>query len=589
MKYRLFSLLMGGLLLLLAACTQSYQEGVEISPPTIINEGEEVVVVPTAVNPTSAATTESSAPRPEVTVTPEATATTQPAATATTQPAATATVQATAAACQPRTDWESYTIQAGDTLFSIAQAVGSTVDALAQANCLTNVNALETGETLYLPSLPETTEDNRIRFPANEFEAAVTGQLAAGEADDYIFGARAGQLLLIGFAEPYGARAYVTSPNGEVVVNGIGQFGTYLLPASGDYQLRVTAATAASYQLSVSILPAPVAGSPERVQFASGAVSARLTGTTAAGEVKRFVVAAGEDQLLSLEFNGATKIAVRGADGQRLFEFDDAQPVSSYSNIYLPKTQDYVISILPFSGGALGDPKAYDLTMTIVDAADESAEAERITLASGTIATTVTGTGSETGSKYVLKASEGQRLMVAFMPITDQNGQRVVYVVGEDGQLLLDGIMNAAVIVPKTQDYYLTVRDIPGHDYRLMIAIDPNNVLGNTERIEFASGATSAELSGNLTIGETKRFVVRAAAGQQFAFESQNSAGARFVPVVLTPNGREFIPYNLNNMVVSELLTLPETGDYTIFLLALESDGGTAEVTYNYKLTIVTP
>lgn len=44
-----------------------------------------------------------------------------------------------------------YTVQAGDTLFRIAQRFGTTVDALARANNITNVNRLDVGTVLTIP------------------------------------------------------------------------------------------------------------------------------------------------------------------------------------------------------------------------------------------------------------------------------------------------------------------------------------------------------------------------------------------------------------------------------------------------------
>lgn len=49
--------------------------------------------------------------------------------------------------------WVVYTIQRGDTLYSISRRVNSTVSALKQANCLTS-NKIFTGGRLYLPRYP---------------------------------------------------------------------------------------------------------------------------------------------------------------------------------------------------------------------------------------------------------------------------------------------------------------------------------------------------------------------------------------------------------------------------------------------------
>lgn len=60
-----------------------------------------------------------------------------------------------ASTCTPRTNWPVYTVKAGDTLFGIAQATGSTVAELTYANCLPNPNIIVTGQKLYVPRLPQ--------------------------------------------------------------------------------------------------------------------------------------------------------------------------------------------------------------------------------------------------------------------------------------------------------------------------------------------------------------------------------------------------------------------------------------------------
>lgn len=57
--------------------------------------------------------------------------------------------------CGSPADWPVYVVQPGNTLFSIARAVGSTVSELRDANCISNVDNITTGDELYLPRLPD--------------------------------------------------------------------------------------------------------------------------------------------------------------------------------------------------------------------------------------------------------------------------------------------------------------------------------------------------------------------------------------------------------------------------------------------------
>jgi hypothetical protein len=55
----------------------------------------------------------------------------------------------------PRPDgWETYIVERGNTLFSIARAVGSSVSVLQTANCLTDPDVIFVGMAMYVPTLP---------------------------------------------------------------------------------------------------------------------------------------------------------------------------------------------------------------------------------------------------------------------------------------------------------------------------------------------------------------------------------------------------------------------------------------------------
>jgi len=55
------------------------------------------------------------------------------------------------AGCAPRRDWLPYTVQPGETLFSLAQRFGLTVSQLQSANCLADPRSLQAGTILYVP------------------------------------------------------------------------------------------------------------------------------------------------------------------------------------------------------------------------------------------------------------------------------------------------------------------------------------------------------------------------------------------------------------------------------------------------------
>jgi LysM repeat protein len=101
----------------------------------------------------SLACTLGSPPRPTPTIRPTFTA-----ATSSTSVALQPTVQSLSPVpplsgtnCTPRTDWPTMTISEGETLSVIAARVGSSIDDLVAANCLTNPDAIVAGQVLYVP------------------------------------------------------------------------------------------------------------------------------------------------------------------------------------------------------------------------------------------------------------------------------------------------------------------------------------------------------------------------------------------------------------------------------------------------------
>lgn len=57
-----------------------------------------------------------------------------------------------ASKCEIPEGWVPYEIRPGNTLFSIARAVGATINELGKANCLADLDRILAGEELYVPS-----------------------------------------------------------------------------------------------------------------------------------------------------------------------------------------------------------------------------------------------------------------------------------------------------------------------------------------------------------------------------------------------------------------------------------------------------
>ena len=85
-------------------------------------------------------------------------------------------------ACTPQTTGVIYTVASGDTLSSIASRVNSTVNQLATANCLDDVNALVIGQQLYVPRLPVVVPTATSEPTIQQGGGATITQMLAGDA-----------------------------------------------------------------------------------------------------------------------------------------------------------------------------------------------------------------------------------------------------------------------------------------------------------------------------------------------------------------------------------------------------------------------
>jgi len=129
-------LLLLGLAVTVTACVPFVGNGSEAETPT-------PEVIPTIIRPTQ-----------ETSVTPA----TSPVPTLVPLPTRAQQAATAPPSCTPRTDWPEYTVQAGDTLYSIALRSDSTQATLQAANCLSDPNKIFEGQSLRVPKQPEPRE-----------------------------------------------------------------------------------------------------------------------------------------------------------------------------------------------------------------------------------------------------------------------------------------------------------------------------------------------------------------------------------------------------------------------------------------------
>ena len=117
-------------------------------------------------------------------------------------------------ACSVRQDWLNYVVQPGDTLARIAARANTSAAALAQANCLANMNLITTGQVLKVPVLLPTAAPVTPTVPASGripvLEQGVTSPDGWINADAGNFRLRAGSTVNVTWSDAPGGLASVT-------------------------------------------------------------------------------------------------------------------------------------------------------------------------------------------------------------------------------------------------------------------------------------------------------------------------------------------------------------------------------------------
>jgi len=148
----------------------------------------------------------------------------------------------------------------------------------------------------------------------------------------------------------------VTEPNGNILLDPAKKWTDWqwLLPKTEVYTIQVYGgSTAGDYTLTTKVA--------QRINFASGATSATLDGSTPKGYVFTYAIACKASQVMSVSLNVPASQA-----SLDIFGLATGSLLSSGSKVNtwtgsLPSTQDYIIEVIPGGGQVVN----YSLTVTV--------------------------------------------------------------------------------------------------------------------------------------------------------------------------------------------------------------------------------
>jgi LysM repeat protein len=220
-----------------------------------------------------------------------------------------------------------YTVQKGDTLFSIGQHFNVSVAELREAN--PNIGGtIHVGQVLNIPG--------RIQFATGGTAAIVQGHLGANSKQYYLLSVGANLTLEVTLNAPSSLTLAILGADGSTISSASSNLSFRgILPKTQDYVLVLASAgRAMDYSMSVDI--------PVGIHFATGATSATLTGIVPANLSQFFILRAAKGQTLIVTAVPQDKLQliIYGVDGSVLRS--GMGEGASFRGV-LPSTQDYIL------------------------------------------------------------------------------------------------------------------------------------------------------------------------------------------------------------------------------------------------------
>jgi len=429
----------------------------------------------------------------------------------------------------------------------------------------------------------------RITFAPGATSAVVSSTLAAGgDGDTWLLRVSAGQVITVQtIANPAGQmNVQLLDANGGFLTGNVDTAGiSAAAPATGDYQINLATAggaPAVAYTLQVIVPPSPGPVTPQRIQFAPGQATAQLQDSLAAGgDLNSYVlnVAAGQTIQVGVFASppAATTITIRNAAGQMLTSGTDMSGASATA----ATAGDYFIDVSNFNAAPA---VSYTLTVTVPPLSQPPPPSPtRINFGPGQISSLLSG-GVSAGApvNYVIAIAAGQTLIT---DLNDNPAASVEITINDPAGNIVNfgrGPTSLGTVAVTGGDYIirLSTTSAAAISYALTVTAPPLPVAGT--RIEFAPGATSATVGGDLPFGgDTDTWVIRGLAGQGLNVTVSVAEATGWVRVYVYDAAGSII--GLGTDITGAQAPLNETGDYRIVVV---SDQGAGPLSYSLTAEI---
>lgn len=378
----------------------------------------------------------------------------------------------------------------------------------------------------------------RITFAQGATSAQVSDDVTQGVRNTYLLRAQQNQTLSVDLASSGGNAVFdVIGPNGRTLAQQTGDWqGT--LPANGDYRIVVRSLQGrANYTLTVGTAQsAPPQGFTERLEFAPGETSIRVSDQVVQDTRNIYLLRAQRNQSMSLNLNSTGNRAVFdvvGPNGNTLVQGTEVWEET------LPANGDYRIVIRPIRGSANYTLQAA-VSGTQPSPPSPQGLTQRIQVPSGALSTNVEGSVVlGTRNTYLLRTQRGQTLS---FNLDATEGNAVFDVVAPNGVTVAQGTDFWNGTSNANGDYRIIVGSTRGNaNYNLNVAVggsqpSPPPVREATERIEVPSGALSTNVSGNVTAGRGNTYLLNTQRNQIISV-NLDSSGNNAVLEVVDPKG----------------------------------------------------